>query len=199
MSSSNDLHSLNNYIRIYDNILPKDVLKNFQKICDNQEKFTDAEIYQKNKSAGVDQFHRKTLVWPLHNGTHEKSLTNIHWSGLWVFQFNNYIERYKQDTQINPGQTILHDIQVLKYVNDGHYKFHCDSGYAIHRTISCIFLINEEYEGGELMFALPNYTKEFAVEKKANRMIVWPSNFLYPHKVKPVKKGIRYSVVAWAQ
>ena len=36
------------------------------------------------------------------------------------------------------------------------------------------------------------------VEKKANRMIIWPSNFLYPHSVKPVTEGIRYSVVSWA-
>ena len=31
-----------------------------------------------------------------------------------------------------------------------------------------------------------------------NRMIIWPSTFLYPHTVKPVTKGTRYSVVAWA-
>jgi predicted 2-oxoglutarate/Fe(II)-dependent dioxygenase YbiX len=28
-------------------------------------------------------------------------------------------------------------------------------------------------------------------------MLIWPSNFLYPHKVNPVKKGIRYSMVCW--
>ena len=28
-------------------------------------------------------------------------------------------------------------------------------------------------------------------------LIMFPSNFLYPHQVSPIKKGIRYSVVAW--
>ena len=31
-----------------------------------------------------------------------------------------------------------------------------------------------------------------------NRLIIWPSNFLFPHSVLPVTKGLRYSVVAWA-
>jgi len=28
-------------------------------------------------------------------------------------------------------------------------------------------------------------------------VLVFPSNFLYPHKVCPVKKGVRYSYVSW--
>ena len=40
--------------------------------------------------------------------------------------------------------------------------------------------------------------RELIIEKKSNRMIVWPSNFLYPHAVKPVTEGIRYSIVSWA-
>jgi len=36
------------------------------------------------------------------------------------------------------------------------------------------------------------------MDKLKNRMLIWPSNFMYPHLVKPVTKGIRYSVVSWA-
>jgi predicted 2-oxoglutarate/Fe(II)-dependent dioxygenase YbiX len=68
----------------------------------------------------------------------------------------------------------------------------------IPRTMSCILLLNNDYEGGNLCFRNPDGSGEWEVEVKPNRMIIWPSNFLYPHTVKPVTKGKRYSVVAWA-
>jgi predicted 2-oxoglutarate/Fe(II)-dependent dioxygenase YbiX len=32
----------------------------------------------------------------------------------------------------------------------------------------------------------------------AGSVIVFPSVFLYPHRVEPVVEGIRYSLVSWA-
>tara|TARA_R100000697_G_scaffold121409_1_gene148439 strand:- start:2922 stop:3107 length:186 start_codon:yes stop_codon:yes gene_type:complete len=59
-------------------------------------------------------------------------------------------------------------------------------------------LLNNDYEGGEICFRYPDTTGEWLIDKKPGRIIVWPSNFLYPHRVKPVTKGTRYSVVSWA-
>ena len=28
-------------------------------------------------------------------------------------------------------------------------------------------------------------------------ILIFPSNFMYPHRVEPVKKGIRFSFVSW--
>ena len=64
--------------------------------------------------------------------------------------------------------------------------------------MSMILLCNNDYEGGDLGFANPDYTDELIVPVRANRLIVWPSNFLFPHGVKPITKGTRYSVVGWA-
>ena len=32
---------------------------------------------------------------------------------------------------------------------------------------------------------------------KAGEVIIFPSNFLYPHKVNPVSKGTRYTFISW--
>ena len=29
------------------------------------------------------------------------------------------------------------------------------------------------------------------------RLVMWPSNFMYPHSVSPVTKGTRYAIVSW--
>ena len=61
-----------------------------------------------------------------------------------------------------------------------------------------IYFVNDDYEGGELFFELPKIKESYKVGVKKDRLIIWPSNFLYPHKVEPVTKGIKYSVVSWA-
>ena len=197
MDRLDELNQLNNYIRIYDNILPKGTLKKFFKICENSKKFMTGSIVGNTPDGTVNKKIRDTLVWDLINGEEEESKTNIHWCNLWIALFSKYLKRYSKDIEVNLDSE-LNTIQVLKYMNNGHYNLHIDHGKTIPRTLSFIFFVNDDYEGGQLTFALPNYAGTSSVEKKANRMIVWPSNFLFPHGVKPVTKGTRYSVVAWA-
>ena len=58
--------------------------------------------------------------------------------------------------------------------------------------LSIVGVLNDDYEGGEfIMF------DDYEIKFKAGDLIVFPSLFLYPHLVKPVKQGIRYSFVSW--
>ncbi len=75
-----------------------------------------------------------------------------------------------------------------------HTDHHCD----IPRTLSLIYLCNNDYKGGELVFHDPVDSSTHPIEVRPNRVIIWPSNSLFPHEVKEVTKGIRYSVVSWA-
>ena len=59
-------------------------------------------------------------------------------------------------------------------------------------------LLNDNYEGGEFQFSICNqekcerYVPEF---NKAGSIIVFPSDM--EHRVAPVIKGVRYSLVVW--
>ena len=55
-----------------------------------------------------------------------------------------------------------------------------------------------DYEGGNLTFLDQASKQEKIIENKVGRLILWPSNFIYPHCVTPVTKGTRYSIVLWA-
>tara|TARA_B100000941_G_C28451616_1_gene525370 strand:+ start:150 stop:821 length:672 start_codon:yes stop_codon:yes gene_type:complete len=66
------------------------------------------------------------------------------------------------------------------------------------RKISVSALLNEGYEGGELMFRWldeDSNLKEVSIKCGAGDLVIFPS--FIDHKVAPVTKGIRYSVVAW--
>ena len=39
--------------------------------------------------------------------------------------------------------------------------------------------------------------KDKEIKLKTGDILIFPSNFMYPHRVEPVKKGIRFSFVSW--
>jgi len=186
---------LNSYIRIYDDVLSSEVLENLFKVCKNNTYFEDGKIVALDKQK-VDKSIRNTKIWNLTN-INEKSLTVVHWCNYLTSVFKTYYKKYFQDVN-NTGIFKLENVSILKYTAGGHYRFHVDHSLQTPRTLSGIFLINDDYEGGSLMFATPIGENTLEIQKIKNRLIIWPSNFLYPHSVQPVISGERYSVVSWA-
>jgi len=104
-------------------------------------------------------------------------------------------------------------MQITRYKKGGFYQFHKD-GQNDHlskydepdnefkhghvRKLSMTVLLNSNYEGGEFQFA--TYSKEKCkIEtpefNKTGMIIVFASDV--EHRVAPVTKGIRYSLVTW--
>ena len=189
---------LTDYIKVLDDTIPEDILENLIKICKESQNFKEASIFRDpRKDLGiVDTKVRKTSTWSIKN-IGVKSLTEVHWANLLHYVFSKGIKEYVKQTKTETG-FMVNDIQILKYNVGSFYKFHVDSGPSVSRTFSSIFLLNDDYEGGELVFKFPSAENEYRINTKKNRLIIWPSNFLYPHSVLPVIKGTRYSVVSWA-
>ena len=58
--------------------------------------------------------------------------------------------------------------------------------------VSIVANLNEDYEGSEF------YCRGEKIELKTGDILLFPSNFMYPHEVKETTKGTRYSFVSWA-
>jgi len=82
---------------------------------------------------------------------------------------------------------------LLKYDVGCFYKPHVDSFKDHPRAVSCSFVLNDDYEGGEFAFFDRGLT--YKIEKGS--CIMFPSNFMYPHEVTLVTSGTRYSIVTW--
>tara|TARA_R110000782_G_scaffold46382_1_gene102450 strand:- start:803 stop:1387 length:585 start_codon:yes stop_codon:yes gene_type:complete len=189
--------SLDKYIKVFYNVIPNDVLENLIKICKESPHFQQAAIVGTGNIDSIDNKVRKAFSWNMEN-IGVKSLTEVHWTNFLYSVFNKSIENYLKS--INTYENyIVNDIQILKYNIGGHYKFHVDNAASIHRTYSCVLFLNDDYEGGDLLFKFPGESREYKINKQKNSMVVWPSNFLYPHSVTPVTQGERYSVVSWAR
>jgi len=93
----------------------------------------------------------------------------------------------------------INQIDLLKYSPGGKYEIHTDHYSNSPRHLSIIINLNDDYEGGDLVFTdqQENEIKRFKLNKGS--IVFFPSNFMYPHSIRPITKGIRYSIVAWLQ
>ena len=147
----------------------------------------------------------------------KKRDSNIVWlSENWIYK---EIHPFIRQANINAGWNFLWDwsesCQFTKYNKGQYYDWHCDSwevpynqpntmSHGKVRKLSVTLSLSDEkdYKGGELEFDFRNLDPD----KKRNTrickdilpkgsLVVFPS-FVW-HRVKPVKKGSRYSLVIW--
>ena len=93
----------------------------------------------------------------------------------------------------------INQIDLLKYSVGGKYEIHTDHYTNSPRHLSIIINLNDDYEGGNLIFTdqKNKEIKRYILEKGS--VVFFPSNFMYPHSIEPITKGTRYSIVAWLQ
>lgn len=95
--------------------------------------------------------------------------------------------------------TELCNVRFNRYKTGTNMKFHHDHIHTLFDgerkgvpILSVLGLLNDDFEGGDfLMFDGKK------VNLEAGDIIIFPSNFLYPHAVTTITKGTRYSFVAW--
>jgi|TARA_R100001086_G_scaffold82908_3_gene40603 predicted 2-oxoglutarate/Fe(II)-dependent dioxygenase YbiX len=89
-------------------------------------------------------------------------------------------------------QFLLYDAKMK-----GHYDYHTDHMKENPRILTMLVGLNsvDDYDGGELL--VQNNEKGVKLDK--GDVVVFPSNFMYPHKVSPVTRGERRVLIIWTQ
>lgn len=183
------------YVRVYDNVLKLETIQNLLKFS-SKINFESAKVGDQGhvvkdvRDVGVHHFR----------GMIEKSNTSIHWFNLLSFIQIQICNQYRTTVDIAKYYPLINRVtqmDYLKYEKNNHYQFHVDQMKYENRFLSCVLLLNNDYEGGQLCFKDEVTKVEKEIEVKPGRLIIWPSNFFFPHAVKPVTKGTRYSIVTW--
>jgi len=128
--------------------------------------------------------------------------SKIHWwyETHWVTSLiSHYFNKVNRDFW-EYDLTYLSGIQVTTYSENDHYTWHCD--YAVTqdcnhtRKISMSLLVSDsdDYEGGDLEF-IDYHGNTVCAPREKGTMIFFDSRI--PHRVTPITKGKRVSLVAW--
>lgn len=90
-------------------------------------------------------------------------------------------------------------VRFNRYDPDTRMKLHCDHIHSLFDgqrkgvpVLTVLGALNNEYKGGEFVLF-----GDQVVPMPAGTIIVFPSTFMYPHEVRMVTEGIRYSFVSW--
>lgn len=81
---------------------------------------------------------------------------------------------------------------LLRYNKGQFFKTHIDQIQG-SRELSCSIILNDNYEGGEFCFL----KGEIEVKPPKGSIIIFPSNFMFPHEIKTIRSGYRYSIITW--
>ena len=95
--------------------------------------------------------------------------------------------------------TKINQMDLLKYKAGGRYTLHTDHGTNSPRHLSIIMNLNDNYNGGDLIFTDQKEKEIKRLKLSKGSIVFFPSNFMYPHGIQPITKGTRYSIVAWLQ
>ena len=133
----------------------------------------------------------------------------------WIYnEILPYVKKANQDAGWNFEWQRSEPCQFTVYREQQHYTWHQDSGGKPYNrprmvddgmirklSVTVSLADGEEYEGGDLEFDLRNKSDSSSViqrseaARKKGSIIVFPS-FVW-HRVAPVTKGTRYSLVIW--
>jgi hypothetical protein len=91
------------------------------------------------------------------------------------------------------------ELRFNRYQENRTMARHCDHIHSIFSgqtrgipILSVIGLLNDDFKGGEFVMF-----DDQMIHLRQGDFLVFPSNFLYPHTVRPVIQGTRYSFVSW--
>jgi predicted 2-oxoglutarate/Fe(II)-dependent dioxygenase YbiX len=112
---------------------------------------------------------------------------------------DNYIQVFLKDCPWFSYWTGNSQAHYIKYPPGAGMDTHCDHvrnqfdgtkrGIPI---LTLLVVLNDDYKGGEIIVWDDN-----SITPNAGEAMIFPSNFLYPHKVNEVLEGTRYSFVVW--
>ena len=176
-------------------------------------------LNQKESIARTGGYGDKELSKDDIKNMQRKRKSDLTWlNDTWIYkEIHPYIHKANKLAGWNFEWDRSESCQFTKYKRNQYYDWHCDSwnnpykkegpdkGKIRKLSVTCQLTDGSEYTGGELEFDFRDYDPHMRDEFKhlqqakeilpKGSIIVFPS-FLW-HRVKPVTKGTRYSLVLW--
>lgn len=191
----NSNNKLIDFIQIFDDIIPHSLCDEIINEYSNDSMFDLAGVgSRQGGSAEVNTFIRNVPQLMIS----DPNIINVNYEKrkkideLFYERMKVAIKKYN-DIHKHVGIVEDSGYTLLKYSMGNFYIEHVDSFKEIPRTISCSIALNDDYEGGEFAF----FNRELKYKIKKGSVLMFPSNFMYPHEIIPVTKGVRYAIITW--
>ena len=177
------------YIKVFDIDLDQDIIQKIISI--------DPYLEPAMTSAGDTDYRKCQNLWINEQVVLNMGLPDIFKEIYYKLdiEVKQVIEKYQAEFA-DCKKSIVGEHQgfnILKYNKDNKYDEHIDDfGHRAFRRLSISLSLTDDFTGGEFEF--------FGTDKislKKNQALIFPSSWLYPHRILPITDGVRRSIVTW--
>ena len=172
-------------IQVFENIVSKD-------LCDKYIYFykyakwlrQDAKVTSTNGNhSEINNVRKSEYIRLLKNYFYDD--VNEIYENIYQLAINSF------DFDLYKCEDMFEDVKIIKYKKGDYFNWHYDCFHQMTKTRKINFTVqlNQNYEGGDLEF----FEMSTPQNKTTGTVILYPA-FL-PHRIIPVTKGIRYSIV----
>ena len=183
---------LDSYVKVYKQFIPKIVCETTVTELETNCDWSNHAYYSPKTDAFTSYDKEFSLCYNENIITHN-SLMQKTWDAI-----NEYVTNDLKFDWFN-GWNGFSSPRYNRYTKNTLMKEHCDhihsmfqgspKGIPILTVLGCL---NEDYVGGDLIMF-----QDKTIEMKTGDIVIFPSNFLYPHKVTEITEGTRYTFVSW--
>ena len=102
--------------------------------------------------------------------------------------------------RVNKRDFVAHkttDFRLNRYHTGGYMSLHSDNIHHSHGQqygypqASVLLFLNDDFKGGQFLVS------ELHLNINKGDALVFPSNFMFPHEVKKIEEGTRWTIVSW--
>lgn len=185
--------NIRDYVKIYKDFIDPNVCESSVKKLDNAN-WKMHTFYDPVNGTLKSYDHELSIS---HDEIEEKNILN---QRVWDALHKYVVEDFKDFENWFNGWNGFTHVRFNRYDPTTQMKLHCDHIYSMFDgerkgvpVLTVLGSLNNDYTGGEFVM-----WEDEVIDLPAGAIAVFPSNFMFPHEVRPVKTGVRYSYVSWA-
>lgn len=183
---------LGDYVKVYNGFLDADLCRQTADALDAAP-WTKHTFYDPKKD--LYQSYDNELAISHDEIPQKQALNQRVWDAI-----NQYVVvDFKDFTPWFGGWQGFSPVRFNRYDPDTQMKLHCDHIHSMFDgqrkgvpVLTVLGALNDTYKGGEFVM-----WEDQVIPMPAGTILVFPSNFMYPHEVRVVTEGVRYSFVSW--
>jgi|SaaInl5LU_22_DNA_1037371.scaffolds.fasta_scaffold102293_1 predicted 2-oxoglutarate/Fe(II)-dependent dioxygenase YbiX len=183
-------HTIEKYIKVYENIVDLDLCRST--VASLSSDVSWDEHYFNNTSTTEKLASENELQMSWSNIDQKQLIQNKIYTALETYIVKDLACEWFSGWQ---GYSPL---RFNRYNEQKKMKLHCDHIHDLFGPgvngipiLSIVGGLNNDYDGGEFVMW------DTVIDIPPGAVLIFPSNFMYPHKVNPVTKGTRFSYVSW--
>ena len=182
---------IDSYISVNKNFFPQDFCDKWVNFYAN--KIYNAHQWQDDNDAKFKINQQEFEVLYLDNNKDKEFVSVI------VNNLFNCMQNYENDLKTRCYVSKFSPLRLNKYSASTKMNKHVDHIHDIFDgtekgvpILSFIVNLNDDYEGGELVFF-----DDVKIKLDKGDVVIFPANFMYPHRIEPIINNTRYSLVCW--